>query len=55
MIAKKFIDLDNDELVEAIVQSSTESSLDSYQVRKSYKLVTLTIMAEIAATYLTEE
>ena len=55
MIAKKFIDLDNDELVEAIVQSSTESSLDSYQVRKSYKLVTLTMMAEIAATYLTEE
>ena len=55
MIAKKFIDLDNDELVEAIVQSSTESSLDSYQVRKSYKLVTLTMMAEIAATYLAEE
>lgn len=55
MIARKFINLDNDEIVEAIVQSDPGSSLDSYQVRKSYKLVTLTMMAEIATTYLTDE
>lgn len=54
MIAKKFISLDDDEVVEAICQSTLTNMVDGYNIRMSYKLVTLTIMAELAATYLVE-
>lgn len=52
MIAKKFINLDNDELVEAIMFSSNTSNIENYNIRKTYKLVTLVSMAELAVDYL---
>ena len=52
MIAKKFINLDNDELVEAIIYSSTNSNIENFNIRKTYKLVTLVTMAELAVDYL---
>lgn len=54
MIARKFFNLDDDEVVEAIVNSTMESELDSYQIRKAYSLVPFVLMAELALTYLQE-
>lgn len=56
MIAKKFIDLSDDELVEAICYSSLSSSntVDIYNIRTDYKLVSLTTIAELAVLYLGE-
>lgn len=52
MIAKKFINLDNDELVEAIMFSSSTANIENYNIRKTYKLVTLVSMAELVVDYL---
>lgn len=52
MIAKKFINLDNDELVEAIMFSSNTANIENYNIRKTYKLVTLVSMAELVVDYL---
>lgn len=52
MIAKKFINLDNDELVEAMMFSGNFSNIENFNIRKTYKLVTLVTMAELAADYL---
>lgn len=52
MIAKKFINLDDDEIVEAIIYSSTNSNIENFNIRKTYKLVTLVTMAELAVDYL---
>lgn len=56
MITKKFIELDKDELVEAICFSGTDCAYatDIRNIRKDYKLVTLTAMAEFAVNYLGE-
>lgn len=52
MIAKNFVDL-NDEQIEAICMASSNESCggDIHEVRKNYPLVSLTRMAEIAARY----
>lgn len=52
MIAKKFINLDNDELVEAIMFSGNTNSIENFNIRKTYKLVTLLTMAELVVDYL---
>lgn len=52
MIAKKFVDFSNDELVEALIFSGNTSSIENFNIRKSYKLVTLVTMAELAIDYL---
>jgi hypothetical protein len=52
MIAKKFINLDNDELVEAICQSSFINNVDGHLIRSQYKLVTLVIIAELIIAHL---
>ena len=56
MIAKKFIDFDKDDLVEAICYSSPSSQydLDIHNIRTDYPLVTLTTMAEFAVQYFKE-
>lgn len=55
MIARKFIDLQNDELVEAICYSApSNTNIELHNIRKDYKLVTLTTLAELAADYLGE-
>lgn len=58
MIAKRFIDL-TDEQIEAICYQSLGiengfKSKDIYEVLRQYPLVSLTHMADIAASYLTE-
>jgi hypothetical protein len=52
MIAKRYIEF-SDEHVEAIVQSSSKSDYagDIHDIMRSYPLVALTKMADIAATY----
>lgn len=52
MIARKFFDLSNDEIVEAITQTTLTSSVDYFEIRSSYKLVPIILMAEIATSYL---
>lgn len=52
MIAKKFINLDNDEVVEAIMFSNNTSNIENFNIRKTYKLVTLVNIAELAVDYL---
>lgn len=56
MIAKKFIDLDKDDLIEAFCYSSPSSQydLDIHNIRTDYPLVTLTTMAEFAVQYFKE-
>lgn len=54
MILKKFITLDNDEVVEAICYSGNNSNIEIHNIRKDYKLVVLTTLAELAASYLGE-
>ncbi len=56
MVARKFIDL-TDEQIEAITQSSASQSYsgDIHDIMRSYPLVTLTKMADIAASYLEGE
>lgn len=55
MIAKKFIDLSDDELVEAICYSGIGSNtVDLHNIRTDYKLVPLVTMAELAVNYLGE-
>ena len=53
MIAKRFIEF-NDEHIEAIVQSSTKNEYagDIHDIMRRFPLVTLTKMADLAATYL---
>jgi hypothetical protein len=53
MIAKRYITF-TDEQIEAITQSSARSDYagDIHTIMRQYPLVTLTKMAEIAATYL---
>jgi hypothetical protein len=53
MIAKRFVDF-TDEQIEAITQSAARSDYagDIHDIMRSYPLVTLTKMADIAATYL---
>lgn len=53
MIAKKYISF-TDEQIEAIVQSNTKSDYagDIHNIMRSYPLVTLTKMADLAAMYL---
>lgn len=52
MQIKKYIDL-TDEQIEAIIHSSPQSfDPDIHEVMRAYPLVTLTRMAEIAATYI---
>ena len=55
MIAKKFVDL-TDEQVEAITQADAKESYagDIHDIMRSYPLVTLTKMANIAAMYIDE-
>lgn len=52
MIARKFIDL-TDEEIEAITQASTKDNYagDIYEIYRDYPLVTLTKMADLAASY----
>ena len=52
MIAKKFINLDNDEIVEAICQSNFINNVDGHLIRSQYKLVTLVIIAELIIAHL---
>lgn len=54
MIARKFIELESDELVEAICYSGIGNAYtpDIHNIRNDYKLVTLTTMAELAVNYL---
>jgi len=53
MVARKFIDL-TDEQIEAITQSAACQSYsgDIHEIMRSYPLVTLTKMADLAACYL---
>ena len=53
MIAKRFIPF-TDEQIEAITQSAAKSDYagDIHMIMRTYPLVTLTKMADIAATYL---
>lgn len=53
MIAKRFIDF-SDEQIEAIIQSSAKSDYagDIHDIMRRYPLVTLTKIADIAATYI---
>lgn len=55
MIAKRYINF-SDEQVEAITQSATKENYagDIHSIMRSYPLVTLTKMADIAAMYLGE-
>lgn len=53
MIARKFIDLQNDELVEAMCYSAPgNSNIELHNIRKDYKLTVLTTLAELATNYL---
>lgn len=56
MIARKFLELDSDEIVEAICFSGIGNAYtpDIHNIRNYYKLVTLTTMAELAVNYLGE-
>ena len=48
-----FCYLENDELVEALCYSAPgNSNIELHNIRKDYKLVTLTTLAELAADYL---
>lgn len=53
MIAKKFVPDLSDDVVESICYSGlgNVNSIDSYNIRDNYPLVTLTTMAEIAAVH----
>ena len=53
MIARRYIDF-TEEQIEAIVQSATKNEYagDIHDIMRSYPLVALTKMADIAATYL---
>lgn len=53
MIAKRFVNF-TDEQIEAIIQSAAKSDYagDIHDIMRRYPLVTLTKMADIAATYL---
>lgn len=54
MQIKKYVDL-TDEQIEAIIQASPQSfDPDIHEVMRAYPLVTLTRMAEIAATYIAQ-
>jgi hypothetical protein len=55
MIAKRFINF-TDEQIEAITQASTKSDYagDIHDIMRSYPLVTLTKMADLATLYLGE-
>ena len=50
MIAKKFFEFEDDEIVEAIVNSRNEG-IDGHNIRQTYKLVPITQMAETAVDY----
>lgn len=54
MIAKKFINLDKDEIVEAMIFGNNGSAFDTdiHSIRADYPLVTLSNMAEMATLYL---
>lgn len=49
MIAKKFIDNLDDDVIEAICYSNTGdiNSVDSWAIRQNYPLVTLALIAEL--------
>lgn len=53
MLAKRFVDF-SDEQIEAIIQSSAKSDYagDIHDIMRRFPLVTLTRMADMAATYL---
>lgn len=55
MIARKFFDFSDDELVEAMCFSNVTNIIDLAEIRKDYPLVTLTAMAELAVNYLSKD
>lgn len=52
MIARKFFDFSDDELVEAMCFSNVTNMIDLAEIRKDYPLVLLVTMAEHAVNYL---
>lgn len=54
MITRKFIDLSNDEVVEALCYAGNTTNIELHNIRKDYKLVTLATFAELAVNYLGE-